>query len=352
MELTAIQIASLCLERGIEFCLYQFPDNPEIKLALTTNIYDGAHFTEFVIVPFPVRPTVQAVRLSCAALPLSDPEIEKIQSFPVQATTLPSVPKEIDQQEYFRQIHQYFDAFHSGKIQKAILSRVIRLSRPKSWTPFHTFMALTQKYPNTFVSFYFSAKNGMWMGATPELLMDADKENMKTVALAATQPVREDHQYSWRKKEMEEHDFVRRHIENVMAQNDCKLETSKGPYTIESGRVAHLKTEYDFKKAPSTNIRNIIHQLHPTPAIGGEPVKAALDCISEVEGYSRNYYTGYIGEVNDRQQTRLYINLRCMQIDDHQIAMYVGGGISADSNANEEWDETIQKSLTMRQVWD
>ncbi|HUN02359.1 MAG TPA: chorismate-binding protein, partial [Niabella sp.] len=43
----------------------------------------------------------------------------------------------------------------------------------------------------------------------------------------------------------------------------------------------------------------------------------------------------------------LYINLRCMQVGKDKIAIYTGGGITAASDAEEEWQETILKSKTV-----
>ena len=51
-----------------------------------------------------------------------------------------------------------------------------------------------------------------------------------------------------------------------------------------------------------------------------------------------------------KKSTQLYVNLRCMQIKDHQAIVYVGGGITESSDAESEWQETVSKSLVIKNV--
>ncbi|MEO6681793.1 MAG: chorismate-binding protein [Ginsengibacter sp.] len=247
-------------------------------------------------------------------------------------------------------IHHYLDEIKSGILSKAILSRVIQIEKPQQFDVTHFYTLLASAYPETFVSLFYIPGMGIWTGATPELLLEKENKTYRTMALASTQPKKAIGDYSWRNKEKEEHRLVQQHIEEVFLKNDCQLTDSKGPYTIESGQVAHLKTDYTFEEKNPDNQNNITDQLHPTPAIGGLPVDASLECIKKYEGYNRNYYSGYLGETNHRDLARLFINLRCMQIGKDKIAIFAGGGISIDSDPEEEWAETNQKSLTLLEI--
>ena len=48
--------------------------------------------------------------------------------------------------------------------------------------------------------------------------------------------------------------------------------------------------------------------------------------------------------------TELFVNLRCMQLVKDQALIYVGGGITAGSDPENEWDETVLKSKTMSSI--
>ncbi len=154
-------------------------------------------------------------------------------------------------------------------------------------------------------------------------------------------------EYKWHSKEIEEHQMVNQHIEQVLKKYACAIIDKKALQTVESARVAHLKTDYIFEETKKTELAALLKDLHPTPSIGGLPVKNGIDCILQNEGYDRKYYCGFIGETNFSDTTNLYINLRCLQVGKDHLAIYVGGGITAASNPEDEWNETILKSKTM-----
>jgi isochorismate synthase len=96
--------------------------------------------------------------------------------------------------------------------------------------------------------------------------------------------------------------------------------------------------------------------LHPTPAVCGFPKLDAQKFIIENEGYDRTFYAGFLGEWNKdfvsykENCSDLYVNLRCMKIEDQKAKLYVGGGINKGSNPEKEYIETVNKSLTMKKV--
>ncbi len=90
--------------------------------------------------------------------------------------------------------------------------------------------------------------------------------------------------------------------------------------------------------------------MHPTPAVAGYPKQKAIDFILENENYNREFYTGYFGFINKDKSSKLFVNLRCMQIEKKKLSVYVGGGITKDSNPLNEWQETEDKSKTLLSV--
>jgi isochorismate synthase len=80
-----------------------------------------------------------------------------------------------------------------------------------------------------------------------------------------------------------------------------------------------------------------------------------MDFIINNEGYDRSFYAGFLGELNFDFETKenttdLYVNLRCMQVKENLAHIYVGGGITIDSNAEIEWLETVNKSQTIKKI--
>jgi isochorismate synthase len=187
------------------------------------------------------------------------------------------------------------------------------------------------------------------MGATPELLFRSDGRHAQTVSLAATQPRRPDGQYCWFTKEIEEQAFVSRYTLDVLHRFGFSTYQTKGPQDLETATVAHLKTSFFFSgEHIKDRLGEFVGQLCPTPAVCGLPKAEAACFIQEFEPHERRYYTGFLGPWRLEQSgTDVYVNLRSMEIEESQYVLYTGGGITARSNPEQEWEETTQKSRTL-----
>jgi len=131
-----------------------------------------------------------------------------------------------------------------------------------------------------------------------------------------------------------------------LKQFGLKLLTQSKTETIQAGSLEHLKTTFKFDLSDKKLIP-FLHAFHPTPAVGGYPQKIAVNTILNTEIHHRQYYTGYLGFINDEDDVDLYVNLRCAKITDQQTLAFVGGGITKESDPILEWDETEHKSKTM-----
>jgi isochorismate synthase len=203
-------------------------------------------------------------------------------------------------------------------------------------------------YPNAYCYLWYHPKVGLWLGATPELLVTQNQLQISTSALAGTAAVTDTTPPNWKNKELKEQQFVTDYIKKILSNQVENLLVSDTE-TIKAGALWHLKTSFSGRLLAKSSLKDIILQLHPTPAVCGTPRENAKNFILAHEGYSRSYYTGYLGELQlaGANQVSLYVNLRCIQMDGNRIMIYVGGGITADSNPEQEWIETQNKSKTM-----
>jgi isochorismate synthase len=208
-------------------------------------------------------------------------------------------------------------------------------------------------YPTAFRYCMFHPKIGLWIGATPEQLLQVNENEINTVALAGTRL--KDIASEWKVKEKKEQQVVTDYIlENI---SPFVVETTiSEPYTVTAGNIQHIKTDISAKMNSESSLKNIIDILHPTPAVCGYPKDKALDFILKNENYKRSFYTGYLGELNYCFKTNklltsdLFVNLRCMQIKDTKAEVFVGCGITIDSNPEMEYLETKNKSVTMKKI--
>jgi isochorismate synthase len=222
------------------------------------------------------------------------------------------------------------------------------------------FERILQQYSTAFCYCWFHPKIGMWMGATPEKLLQANQNKFSTMALAGTQSFQGNDVVFWQNKEREEQEFVTDFILDNLKKIASEVVVSS-PYTTRAGNVLHLKTDIQGVLNPDSNLKKVVEVLHPTPAVCGLPKILAKDFILENENYEREYYTGFLGEINHDFSTKeeasdLYVNLRCMKIEsipNEAIAkahLFIGCGITKNSLPEAEWEETVNKSKTMKRI--
>lgn len=239
-------------------------------------------------------------------------------------------------------------AIEEGLFEKVVLSReeIIELKLDV----FGTFQKLLHFYSTAFCSLWFHPKVGFWMGATPEQLLKTENQTIKTVALAGTQKQKHLEDVLWSNKEIQEQQFVTDYIVNQLSQEVVHVSLSK-PYTFQAGSIFHIKTDIEALVNERQSFFNIVNLLHPTPAVCGLPKIESLNFLIKNEGYDRSYYSGFIGEMNlEESALNLFVNLRCMQIMNNSVKLYIGCGITKESNPELEFMETVNKSMTMKNI--
>ena len=204
-----------------------------------------------------------------------------------------------------------------------------------------TFLNLCNSYPNAFV--YFFQKDKTWMGAFSELLGKFDKKTgeFQTMSLAGTLPIDE----SWTEKEIEEQKPVSDYISAILTRYSHDVEVSE-TYDHHSGNIKHLRNDFRAKIKP-TQLEELIAELHPTPAVCGIPKEKCRNAIRDFENYDRELYAGYI-RIETGSEVQYFVNLRCAQFFRKYALLYVGGGITALSSPEKEWQETELKAQAIR----
>ncbi|MBO3269213.1 chorismate-binding protein [Hymenobacter defluvii] len=269
------------------------------------------------------------------------------------------IPKASSQADYELFVAAGVAAIEQGKVQKVVSSRAVRRPLPVGFDALAAFQDLQQRYPNAFVSLVSAPGVGTWLGATPEVLAEITEDSVfRTMALAGTQlaqPGVAPAASLWTAKEMEEHAMVARYIVNCFKQLRLREYDERGPRVAAAGNLLHLRTDFavQLNQVPFPNLgTDMLRLLHPTPAVAGMPKQPALEFLRRHEGYDRAYYAGFLGPVNlpETGSSRLFVNLRCLQLRPNEAILYAGTGLTADSDPTREWQETELKLQTIGAV--
>ncbi|MEQ9286545.1 MAG: isochorismate synthase [Cyclobacteriaceae bacterium] len=265
--------------------------------------------------------------------------------------------REKNKEEFKNLVEESIEAISSGSYQKIVPSRNKQITLSQNFKPVKEFLKLCGVYENAFISLVFVPNGGLWMGATPELLLSIkDNQTFRTEALAGTQNIPHDFELSkaaWTQKEIEEQALVSRYIINCFKSIRLREFSEYGPKTVKAGNLIHLKTEYtvnmDEVNYPLLGTA-MLDLLHPTSAVCGMPMKPAAKFLKEKEGFDRSYFSGYLGPSNIENNTSLFVNLRCMHILKNRAVLFAGAGVTEDSDPEHEWLETEMKFQTLLNV--
>lgn len=354
----------------------------------SAEIFKTSDFTEpgFLFAPFDMeKNAILFPKEKCEILETVFQDYQESGTEPGDQNNSPS-PADMD--EHIELVQKGIDEIKKGKIIKVVLSRK-EVMQTGNLGAMKLFSRLLKKYPDAFVYLMHHPKVGTWLGATPEKLLEVERNRFKTMALAGTQKYNDTIDVKWGEKELEEQQIVTDTILNNLKDNVFNINTT-GPFTIRAGGLLHLKTDIageiispkenpgrDARYRVSTtnllNLKNLIAALHPTPAVCGLPKIEAREFILKNENYDREFYTGFLGEINMPQEVRrssnrrnqenqayssivpktsLFVNLRCMKLTEDSVEIFVGGGITKESIPEAEWEETQNKAGTMKAVLD
>ncbi|MGB6153846.1 MAG: chorismate-binding protein [Pricia sp.] len=353
--------------KKLPFVLYRKPKTDRVKAIFQND--DKLHTlksyseTGFIFAPFDAKR--QTVLLHPDEI--SEIAVDELIIAVSTADMSPPASEQADKRLHLQLIANAIDEIEKGNFEKVVLSR--RKDIPLKVRPIDLFKKLLAQYQQAFCYLWYHPKVGLWLGATPEILLMLKNRQLVTMSLAGTQPFAGTEHPEWGRKEREEQQLVTDYIINALKGRVERIEKTDTE-TLRAGNLLHLRTKITGLVIEN-NLRDIVEALHPTPAVCGMPKGRALNFIFENENYNREYYTGFLGELNLKSEkqrsprrknqenqayraisntTTLYVNLRCMQLKDNKALLYVGGGITIGSDPEKEWEETVAKSKTMSSI--
>lgn len=260
---------------------------------------------------------------------------------------LPSPEYAID----FANFHAQLEA---GAFRKIVLARCAQEQTLEAIPPMELFHRACALYPRMFISLVYTERSGWWLTATPEILLEGEGSSWRTIALAGTMQLEgeqlgsEGEMLSWTTKNIQEQRYVTTYITECLEQFTSDFR-EEGPITVRAANLVHLRSDFNFTLPDTQHIGDLLHALHPTPAVCGLPKRDAFRFIVGNEHTPRRYYSGFMGPLLC-DDTHLYVSLRCMNIDGNHYHLYAGGGLLKESVMEMEWNETEAKLETMRSL--
>ena len=258
--------------------------------------------------------------------------------------------KNMTKEQYSEAVQKCIDNIYSGEIIQVVFSQ--RLSKKTEASAIDIYRCLRTINPSPYM-FMFNFEDFQIIGASPELLIKANNEEISVHPIAGSRPrgknEKEDNLISNEllsdEKELAEHlmllDLGRNDVGRVAKPGTVKvtqkMEIEKYSHImhIVSNVVGKLDKKYDQFDA--------MRAAFPAGTVSGAPKVRAMQLISELEPEKRGPYSGGVGYFSYNGNMDTCIAIRTLILKDKTVYLQAGGGIVADSIIENEYQETLHK---------
>lgn len=264
---------------------------------------------------------------------------------------------ELKKKEYLDSIKKVTAVIKAQQAEKVVIARALKLNFDQPLEPAAALYQVSEEQPESFL-FGMEAENQFFFGATPERLVKVQDRQALSTCLAGSTPRGKTVEIDTAlgnellndKKNRSEHQFVVKMISQVFNAHSSKMFVPKMPKLMKIRDIQHLYTPVEGELKEGSNLLDLVQDLHPTPALGGEPKQEAMSLIRQYETMSRGYYAAPVGWIDANGDGEFAVAIRSALLDGKEAYLYAGGGIVEDSHPEAEYDETWVKFRPMLRV--
>lgn len=251
----------------------------------------------------------------------------------------------------FAKIQDYLNA---GDCYQVNLAQ--RFSADATGDAFSAYLTLRELTPSPYAAF-LNLPDAQILSTSPERFLSVRGGKVETKPIKGTRQRGTDAQHDERLKQDLRNNSKDR-AENLMIvdllRNDLSKSCALGSVQVEKlfevesyAHVHHLVSTITGELASGKDAISLLRNCFPGGSITGAPKQRAMEIIAQLEPHRRDIYCGAIGYVGWDGNMDSNIAIRTLIHTAGKINFSVGGGIVADSNSQEEYQETLDKAAGM-----
>lgn len=272
-------------------------------------------------------------------------------------TPVPTIEKlksNMTSSEYSQHVETILEAIHAGEVYQANLTRKFMGRFATAPDSFELFKALCAKSPAPY-SAYLKMGTHALLSSSPELFLKIDADGsvfsrpIKGTMPRSAKP--EIDQANYKQLAGSEKDKAENLMIVDLMRNDLSRSCAPGSVTSQNlfevtshANVHHMSTDIRGAKRGDASVLDVVKQCFPPGSMTGAPKIRAMELCSQLEEQSRGVYSGAIGFFAGDGSCELSVVIRTLILDAQTFEFQVGGGIVADSCAEAEKAETLDKA--------
>lgn len=257
--------------------------------------------------------------------------------------------------EYLAKIHECQERIRAGDAY--VLCLTSQASLPGEWDPLDTFLALRSTNPSHH-SALLRIGGTVLVSASPERFLSVTAEGtVSTHPIKGTRPRSSDPVKDLELAE-ELRTSVKERAENLMIvdlmRNDLTRICTTGSvavpalFEVESYPHVHqLVSTVTGSVRPECSTVNVLDSLFPAGSMTGAPKRSAVQILDVLEEVDRGLYSGVFGVFGYDGSADLAMTIRSIVITDTEATIGAGGGITALSIPEEEYEEMLLKAAPL-----
>lgn len=276
--------------------------------------------------------------------------IAQVEEFNILEKPIVTSIEEIAKDKYIQAVKDVTKKIKNGEAEKVVIARSVKLNFDKEVPAVTALHHISNEQQE---SYHFGLQKGhqLFFGATPERLIEIADGRVFSSCVAGSikrgKSAAEDRALGEEllgdRKNREEHQYVVSMISQVFNTFCTDISMPKVPKLMKIRDIQHLFTPIEGKVEQGTDIFRMVQALHPTPALGGVPTDVSLEIIRSEENMDRGYYAAPIGWTDTAGNGEFAVAIRSALLKGTEAYLYAGGGIVADSEPDQEYDETWVK---------
>ncbi|HEU4567415.1 MAG TPA: isochorismate synthase [Marmoricola sp.] len=250
-------------------------------------------------------------------------------------------------------VEQAVRRINAGELEKVVLARDLVATCDEPIDVRWPLLRLAERYEMCW-TFHVDSL----FGATPEMLVRRERGLVTSRVLAGTIRRTGDDAHDLAlaatlarsSKDLEEHEYAVRSVAEALRPYCSSMNVPEAPFVLHLPNVMHLATDVAgvVHDSGGATVLDLAAALHPSAAVGGTPTKRAVEMIAEIEGMDRGRYAGPVGWIDGSGDGEFGIALRSGEVRGHQVRLFAGCGIVADSDPASELAEAQAKFVPVR----